>query len=760
MYLKQLELAGFKSFGQKCVLEFSSPIAGIVGPNGSGKSNIAEAFRFVLGEQSIKSMRGKRGEDLIFNGGGDGGRANRASVKVTFDNTKRLLPIDMDEVVIERIVFRDGSNEYFINGSAVRLKDVLELLSSAHIGQSGHHIISQGEADRILSSNPKERKMIIEDALGLKTFQYKKNESIKKLEKTEENVKEIELMRREIAPHIKFLKKQVEKIEQAMSMKLELTDLYNEYLKREKVYLDFENEEIKRLFSQPLNRKKELEESLSKAKKILEDTKKEDEKSKLFIDIDSKITETRSRKNELLREIGRVEGEVSSLERLISVEKKKLESDDQKMIRLSSVFSVYRQIENLTKESDGETDPSKLLSYIKQIRIIFSEFLSEQKSDADNSHIAGFEAEIKNRMTEKKSKEDALSQIMNEETKLSGELEKIKNEIEAEKDSNRDAERAVFQIKADLSQVENVLSELAIRQNRFSVDKEAFEGEVREAVVLVGLGIKNFETTQIKDQNGQLLDSTVIHLEDRQNQYERRKKLERLKIRLEDAGAGNSDDVLKEYESVTARDQFLLKELEDLYKSSEALRELIIDLETRIEAEFKEGIKKINTEFGKFFSVMFGGGNAGLSVVKQEKRKQKKTEEDEVALETEDSEEGEQEEGVEISVSLPRKKIKSLMMLSGGERALTSIALLFAMSQVNPPPFIILDETDAALDEANSRKYGDMIQNLSDYSQLILITHNRETMSRAGVIYGVTMNSGGVSKLLSIAFDEAVKVAK
>ena len=122
--------------------------------------------------------------------------------------------------------------------------------------------------------------------------------------------------------------------------------------------------------------------------------------------------------------------------------------------------------------------------------------------------------------------------------------------------------------------------------------------------------------------------------------------------------------------------------------------------------------------------------------------------------------EEEGEEGVDIDVSLPRKKIKGLTMLSGGERALTSIALLFAISQVNPPPFIILDETDAALDEANSKKYGDMIENLSKYSQLILITHNRETMSRAGIIYGVTMGADGISKLLSIKFEEAVKVAK
>ena len=128
----------------------------------------------------------------------------------------------------------------------------------------------------------------------------------------------------------------------------------------------------------------------------------------------------------------------------------------------------------------------------------------------------------------------------------------------------------------------------------------------------------------------------------------------------------------------------------------------------------------------------------------------------------EDSAESEtiEEQGIEIDVSLPHKKVRELNALSGGERSLTSIAILFAMSQVNPPPFLVLDETDAALDEANSRKYGDMLEKLSHRSQLIVVTHNRETMSRAGVLYGVTVGTDGASKLLSVKLDEAVVIAK
>src|SRR6476659_10518720 len=131
MYLKSIEISGFKSFAKKNSFSFNTSISAIVGPNGSGKSNVAESFRFVLGEQSIKSMRGKRGEDLIWNGSHSEPRGNRASVKAVFDNEKKIFDVDFQEVTIERVVHRDGLNEYFINGSPVRLKDVIELLAKA-----------------------------------------------------------------------------------------------------------------------------------------------------------------------------------------------------------------------------------------------------------------------------------------------------------------------------------------------------------------------------------------------------------------------------------------------------------------------------------------------------------------------------------------------------------------------------------------------------------------------------------------------------
>ena len=216
---------------------------------------------------------------------------------------------------------------------------------------------------------------------------------------------------------------------------------------------------------------------------------------------------------------------------------------------------------------------------------------------------------------------------------------------------------------------------------------------------------------------------------------------------------------MKEYKETSEREEFLTRELGDLEKSAASLRDLIRDLDTRLATEFENGLKNINKEFEKLFAKMFDGGEAELVLTKEESGA-KSGHAGEASSEDFEEDSSEVESGLEIKVSLPRKKVKSLMMLSGGERALTSIALIFAISAVNPPPFIILDETDAALDEANSKKYGDMIEHLAQYSQLILITHNRETMSRAGVIYGVTMGSNGISKVLSISFAEAREVAK
>ena len=757
MYLKRLEINGFKSFAKKGELDFKTPITSIVGPNGSGKSNVAEAFRFVLGEQSIKSLRGKRGEDLIFNGSSEIPRANRASVKVVFDNTRRIFNIDFDEVTLERVVHRDSVNQYFINGSQARLKDIVELLAQAHIGASGHHIISQGEADRVLSANPKERREMIEDALGLKIYQYKRLESERKLEKTEENILQVEGLRREIAPHIKFLKKQVEKIEKAVELKSQLILLYKEYFKREEIYLTHHKSQIAQEKREPTEMLAKLEKDLQHAKKVLEDSAGENKKQYEIVDLEGKLKGARAQYENLSRDSGRLEGQIASLERMIVRKEELAKADEHKTVLLREVEDVVNDFDADVTEVDQISDIQKLRDIVRKISSAFSGFISKHRGETKVT-TAEERQEIEKLQSEKKSIEKQISEIRDSERLLNERYAVLRQEIEKEKDSSRDAERAVFTIMAQQNELRSTLNTIVSRAEKIDLEEQNFKRELGEGSVIVGRDILDYKDFVVEG------DSLA---ELRQEQEERRRTISRLQIRLEEAGAGNSEEVLKEYRETNERDVFLIREIEDLQKSAGDLNNLIKELTERLNTEFKTGVSKINTQFSEFFKLMFGGGVAELQIVKEEKKKAKISEDEDGLSELSaisGGENMEQEkdlaEGIDVHVALPNKKTKGLMMLSGGERALTSIALLFAISQVNPPPFIILDETDAALDEANSRKYGDMIANLARYSQLILITHNRETMSRAGILYGVTMGSGGASKLLSIQFEEAVQVAK
>ena len=806
--LKSLEINGFKSFAKKAGLVFNSPITSIVGPNGSGKSNVAESFRFVLGEQSIKSMRGKKGEDLIFNGGKDNPRANRAAVKVVFDNTNRMFNIDFDEVSIERVVHRDGINEYFINGTSVRLKDVAELLAHANIGSSGHHIISQGEADRLLSAQPKDRREMIEDALGLKVYQYKKEESEKKLQKTSEHMKEIELLRREIAPHIKFLRKQVEKIEKSVALRGELTGLYQEYFSRENAYLGEEKARLSSEKQGPSVELAELQKELSHHKSILDTAKQnlgESGKSTELFKLESEMRETRQKKDACVRELGRLEGEVSYLKRVIDKKLKEVKEaveTNTKQIYLREVEVVTKEIGHKVDEvlenfahQNPETITQERLDTAKAILAEIKETLnsfvhyhkhagqngdganndgsSEESAKKAQNPVESEESDILRIGDEMKVLEAKLSQYSDEEQEQAKHYANIKLEIDKEKDKNVESEKAILRIMSKQNELHGHIEAIKVKEERLRIEHEEFNREIQEANMLVGRDAVHYENFDLaalssENENGEKI------IETRHTQLERRRHIEKIKIRLEEMGGAGGDDVMREFKDAEDRDAFLARELTDLSASSESLKNLILELNAKLDELFKEGIGKINKEFSKFFGLMFGGGTAELKLVKEEKRRRRKGGDDGLddlsdvmastkgagALEAQMDANEPEEEGIDIHVSLPHKRIKGLTMLSGGERALTSIALLFAMSQVNPPPFVILDETDAALDEANSKKYGDMIEALSAHSQLILITHNRETMSRAGVIYGVTMGGEGYSKLLSIAFDEAVAVAK
>ena len=219
MYLKNIKMQGFKSFADKIDLEFGSGITAIVGPNGSGKSNVSDAIRWVLGEQSIKSLRGSKMEDVIFAGTQKRSPLGFAEVSITLDNSDEMFNIDRDELKVTRRVSRSGESDFYINNTPCRLKDIHELFMDTGLGREGYSVIGQGKIDQILSSKAEERRHIFEEASGITKYKYRKNESEKKLLQTEENLLRIKDILVSLEERVEPLRIQSEKARKYLDLR-------------------------------------------------------------------------------------------------------------------------------------------------------------------------------------------------------------------------------------------------------------------------------------------------------------------------------------------------------------------------------------------------------------------------------------------------------------------------------------------------------------------------------------------------------------
>lgn len=225
MKLEKLVVQGFKSFADKTVFDFNTPFTAIVGPNGSGKSNVADALRWVMGEQSMKLLRAKSATELIFGGSHTLGRLGMAHVELHFDNRDNTFPLEYNKVVISRKLFRSGESEYTINGAKVRLQDVVMLLAQAKFGQKSYAVIGQGAITEFLNSTPQERKIFFDEATGVREFQIKRDQAINKLIRTEDHLAQTETLLSEITPHLASLERMVKRLEKRERVEAELREV-------------------------------------------------------------------------------------------------------------------------------------------------------------------------------------------------------------------------------------------------------------------------------------------------------------------------------------------------------------------------------------------------------------------------------------------------------------------------------------------------------------------------------------------------------
>jgi chromosome segregation protein len=719
--LKKMELNGFKSFGQRTTFDFGHGIIGIVGPNGSGKSNVIDGIRWLLGEREAKNLRGGKGEDLIFAGTPQRPRVGQAQASLHFENINNFFPVEFSEVVVTRQVNRDGSNQYFINKAEVRLKDLIDFFAQARLGARGFVVVTQGNSDMFIQASPSVRREMIEEMLGLREYQLKKEEAERRLKNTQVNLDKVHALVEEILPHLRSLKRQTNRWEKRGLLEEELKTLENHFFGAEYKELSGKlagvRDDIAR-HAHELGELRHRKEAAENHLRSVEASQPEERKELTIIKEDTQAL--LGKRSELQKEIGRLEAQLEIGERAAAPA-----SPEAKQLH-ALVKNIKARLEVALE------DPDSYEKIINQILEEIDDTLREAPAGPAKAPVA---PDLKARFDKIHADLTAIERQIQELKTKEQQLEKNQEQFYL---AFKQAVAAVEQAKDEIERWETRNREREFERERLELRKAEWDRQVAQA----GREEKDFAQVELPAE----LPSRA-ELEHRI-----------FKLRGDLASIGEIDQaLLKEAQETEKRYEFLNKETEDLDKAKNDLRRMIGELNDKIKGEFDAALGKINTEFDKFFGLMFGGGQAKLKLETPKPRKTEIAEgempEAEVKDEVKTEDEAEAPAGIEISVSLPRKRISSLGMLSGGERSLVGIAALFALVSVSPPPFLVLDEVDAPLDERNARRFAEMLKEFSKHTQFILVTHNRATMEAADILYGVTMDQDGTSKVVSLKLE-------
>ena len=874
MYLKRLEIQGFKSFAQKTTLEFGPGITAIVGPNGSGKSNVADSLRWVLGEQSAKIIRGKKADDVIFAGSDKKARLGLCEVFATFDNSDHRISLDAAEVSIGRRVDRTGNSEYLLNGQQVRLLDIIDLVLKSNIGTSRYTVIGQGTIDQMILAGPQEVKNLLDEASGVKTYYIRREKTLRRLDQTAQNLMRAEDLIAEIAPRLRSLRRQAKRMEERSALEQELKIYQREFFGKTywglKEVLDKFISQITALESQ----KKRIEHEAL----ILQEKAENEETGKngifgQFKEIQKELGKLQDQKNKLLEDLSMIRGKMQSQKttgvvdaKTLQVEMHQLESKEEEV----SVKIKQAQKEEQANQADLNKASGYLIDLNKKLEKLY-EFLQnpntvdwegfnyqltvlEQsmdefyakinsgkpweevrasiesfkgsfgkfkefvgKSFRDPAAAANLQAELKKVLREKEelnSKAQELELSLSKNRITLEFLQKEKQKLSQER-LNWDLELK----KSGSASLDDFVESLITDEDRIKKEVEALTGEITKLESLFqkqqaeqeqkqqalhelesSLRKKQDELSKIKDeisrvqiekarvdtQEEVLKEEVARILGEQEYGVIKEKKLEnissdlenkilKLKQQLETIG-GMDELTLKEYEETENRYQTLGGQIQDLKKSMQDLRSIMDELDEQIKVKFNQAFHKINEKFEHYFRILFNGGRAYLSLIKAADTASVEVTPDEAndqdknngALELRPEEKivqkyekgGSNIVGIDIKATPAGKKLTHIQALSGGERSLTSIALLCSLLTCFPSPFVVLDEVDAALDDANTIRFSQILSSLAGSTQFVTITHNRETMAHANILYGVTMGDDGVSKLLSVKLEQAKAFAK
>ena len=804
MKFKELEVSGFKSFAEKTNFYIERGLTGIVGPNGCGKSNVVEALRWCMGETSAKSLRGLGMEDVIFNGTSDLPSKNICEVSIKLENDEDIAQYkNTPEIEIKRKLEKDKGSKYFINGKEVRAKDVQILFADLSTGPHSPSMVSQGRVGALITAKPTDRRAILEEAAGIAGLHARRHEAELRLNAAENNLKKADDVTRQIENQLKNLLKQAEEaskykeisdeirryeaaiiflnaasVEDEINVSSEKLNENEDEISAINIEINFNENEIEKLNSEikPISiESNELVKNLQKLNIEFDQINKDEERVNLEIeklkkDIKLTYSDINREKEIIANSTNNVERLTGERDEILVIEKnyyeiEKKATDDYK-ISLNSLNSAKESLKSFfnkligiikNKENANEEDIKKefeenLANIEDKQEKYASRFgkydLVKQEAIKRKERLDNIDKEIKNWRDLKENSSNKLDELK-EKLKL------LENNLEKEDDRPRQIaeKRGSYQqsIKNYEKDIENISSSLILKQDK--IDKlnielkkinetklEKTESKVRHQTIVENLRskIKDFQKRSLMDFNLDLQSipgfSNIENIKEMKLE-DAYSHLDILKKGRDSLGAVNlrADNETKELQEKIDK---MMEDRKDLVQGLQKLKSSINDLNQKGRERLLDAYDKVNRKFNDVYTKLFAGGNARLELIESDDPL---------------------EAGLELLVSPPGKKLQSITLLSGGEQALTALALIFAVFLINPAPICVLDEVDAPLDDANVTRFNSLLDDLTKITstKFLIITHHALTMSKMNRLYGVTMADRGVSQLVAVNLDKA-----
>jgi chromosome segregation ATPase len=758
MHLRSITMKGFKSFPERTRLIFSPGVSVIVGPNGCGKSNITDAVLWALGEQSPNAVRGQTMQDVIFAGGKGQSRRRFAEVEVVLDNSDGAANTEFSEISISRRLDRTGDGEYRLNSARCRLADVLEVLSDANLGGEMHSVISQGKVEEVVHSKPRERRLLVEEAAGLGKHRKRRRRAQLKLERTHDNLDRVIDVEREARRNLRPLKRQAQAAETHARLERETLELRARLISDELRSQEGLLTESERKAAKARRKRDKVESKLSEVNKRRTEVEerfaeRDRERTRLWgrltairsaherLSVRGEALESRARELELSLERRRGALGALALEMPAGEEQSGADAMDVELGRIEDALGGATRA--LLRARAAEGDIGEELGSVRQgaeraVRAASRAemLLGKSRQDSLERRVAADE-ELLARLREAAGglveTREAVGEraAALEERMLGGEddADDVAEELKA-------CSQEEYALQAELREVAETVTEAEVKAAHLGDRRDEIDTELRRISTRLG--------GELELADGELSEDERAEID---------RKLERLARRREQLGPVNPL-AEREYKEAHSHVEELRHQRGDLETALAETEKLIRETDRKIRHDFEQTFEATARNFEDLAEHLFPGGRGRLRLVDLPAPRAVAANGDgaEPPEEPEAEEEVAEEEdrqGVEIEVTPAGKATRKLTLLSGGEKSLVALAFLFAVFLARPSPFYILDEVEAALDDANIDRFLQLVRRFADRAQFVVVTHQKRTMDAADVLYGVSMSEGGVTKVVS-----------